>query len=181
MRHIPLIVFSVIEFVILVLLVTATPLPQYGNSSSNSKACYTMWGFKEKCSGSTYDARGTDAWLCSQRTNAMTAVIVFTIASIILTFIILVLCLVVLLLGPRHVIIAPALYALLSVLTLLVPWAMTLHVFTTSMCSGYNYSAYKMKSDWHLASGFALLVAAWGLQLLNVLLAVFFFYVAKKK
>eukprot|EP00796_Vickermania_ingenoplastis_P006096 gene6096-biopygen3902 len=162
------IIFTALEVVVLALTVIGTPIqqfkPKYGGNH-----CFTLWGYKADCGSTTYTIRGKDAFGCAQRKNNMVGAAVFAIASIVFSLI-LVLYGVMVILHCCTSFLLPVILSILTAGTLLVCWACVAGVFNNRMCK-HQVTDGKYKEWYDYGAGFALIVVAWCVQVVNVVFA----------
>ncbi|CAM42334.1 amastin-like surface protein-like protein [Leishmania braziliensis MHOM/BR/75/M2904] len=153
--------FSAIQFLVLLFVVIATPISQI--DSMTSKMCYTLWGSKSDCSKVGYTGRGKMAFGgCGQRVNNMNGGAAFAIISILTTLVALFFG-IMMLIRVSCPVILPLFFTSVSVVTILISWACVAGAFTIKMC-GDRWSNFAMK----YGPGFGLMVTAWCLQIANV-------------
>ncbi|CAM42335.1 amastin-like surface protein-like protein [Leishmania braziliensis MHOM/BR/75/M2904] len=158
--------FSAIQFLVLLFVVIATPISQI--DSMTSKMCYTLWGSKSDCSKVGYTGRGKMAFGgCGQRVNNMNGGAAFAIISILTTLVALFFG-IMMLIRVSCPVILPLFFTSVSVVTILISWACVAGAFTIKMC-GMKWSKFALK----YGPGFWLMIAAMCLQVLNVLVLVF--------
>uniref|UniRef100_A0A0A9Z153 NF-X1-type zinc finger protein NFXL1 n=1 Tax=Lygus hesperus TaxID=30085 RepID=A0A0A9Z153_LYGHE len=140
------------------LTVIGTPLSMI--DISNTPACYTLWGYKPDCGQTGYSLRGRDAFQCGHRRSVMYAGAAFAIISIFNTLMAFILCAFMALrvIVPKYL---ALFFAMWAVITLCIAWACPAAVFHRRMCNNGPY-----KSTGRFGAGFALLVTAFGLQIL---------------
>lgn len=161
------VVCLVIEAIVFVLTVVATPLDVF-RSKTNANRIYgtfSMWGAKrcgglKTVSGLKYKGFGT-----SSNEKTMNAAAAFAIISIFTTLVALVLT--VLLVCKCIFRVIPGIFSAISFITLLVSWACMAGVFHMKVDGVRLFSEYK------LASAFGLMVAAWCLQTIEMVLVFF--------
>lgn len=170
------IIFTVIELLVLAFCVIGTPIAQFKPKWGGYKGCLTLWGAKNNCGSTKYNARKEFAFGCAQRKNNMTGAAVFAIVSIVVTFVLVIFGLLVVL-NMCTSFLLPLILSLLATATLLVCWACVAGVYNNSMCTSCTPSATcfspgKLKNmGYKYGAGFILILIAWCLQVINCVFA----------
>ncbi|KAG5503468.1 hypothetical protein JKF63_05607 [Porcisia hertigi] len=161
--YVGVVVFTVIQFCVVVLVIIATPLSQL--ESMISRQCYTFWGYKMICSSLSHNLQGKIAFgNCTQRYNNMNGGAAFAIISIFTTIMALVFG-ILMLLRISCTVILPLVFTCLSVITLMITWACVVGAFTLEMCD-IRWSSLALK----YGPGFGIMVTACCVQFINVVL-----------
>lgn len=169
------IIFTVIEVLVLAFCVIGTPIAQF-KPKWGGTTCLTLWGSKNNCGSTKYNARKEYAFGCAQRKNNMTGAAVFAIVSIVVSFVLVVFGLLVVL-NMCTSFLLPLILSLLATATLLVCWACVAGVYNNSMCTSCQPSSTcfwggKLKdAQWKYGAGFILILIAWCLQVINCVFA----------
>ncbi|KAG5493074.1 hypothetical protein GH5_01803 [Leishmania sp. Ghana 2012 LV757] len=163
-----LILYVILQFIAFLLVLVGTPLDMFRGSGEqviNKKACITLWGFKNDCHSSKYDNRSDELWAsCPGRRSRFRAAQAFAVISIFVY-------------GAGCLLGLLSLYCcywlrwvclglnILGIVTLCITWASMVVVFHDSegdMC-------HNLDSEAKLAAGFALLLTAWCLDIIDIL------------
>ncbi|KAK7199375.1 amastin-like surface protein-like protein [Novymonas esmeraldas] len=157
------VVFTVLQFIVFLFVIVATPVAQFDPKSGSG--CWTLFGFKNSCGSPGLDRTGTAAFGCVQRRNNMNGGAAFAIISIFTTLVALVFG-VLMLLRISCAVFLPLLFTCLSVITILISWACVAGAYSIKMCNVYFYNGV------NYGAGFGLMVTAWCLQVINVVVLV---------
>ncbi|AYU79213.1 amastin-like surface protein-like protein [Leishmania donovani] len=157
--------FTVIQFLVLLFVVIATPISQI--DSKTSRTCYTFWGMKSDCRKVHYTAKGKGAFgNCRQRLNNMSGGAAFAIVSVFTTLAALVFG-ILMLIRVSCAVVFPLIFTCISIFTIFISWACVAGAYTIKMC-GMKWSNYSLE----YGPGFGLMITAWCLQIVNVLVLV---------
>eukprot|EP00796_Vickermania_ingenoplastis_P006094 gene6093-biopygen3901 len=162
------VIFTVVELIAMALTVMGTPIQQYNLRGNwrGKKPCYTLWGYKSDCGSIAYDAQGVAAWECAKRTHYMNAAAAFAVISIVTAVATVVLGLLMVCNRFRYIKVL-ALCCITVSVALLICWACLATVYNSKMCAGATFSGTSFSESTKYAAGFAVLVAAWCVQILN--------------
>lgn len=165
--------FTVLEVAVFLLVTISTPIPHFfPRSYHGQRACYTMWGYKNKCPNVHYTAKGNSAWGCPHRKNTMDTAAAFAVVSVVLllgTVVIggMMVC------NTFKVLLVPIILSCLLSITILISWACVASVHNDSMCGGDNAVFCVNKSfkscGWNYAVGFYMMVVGWCVQVIDTI------------
>ncbi|CBZ27455.1 amastin-like surface protein-like protein [Leishmania mexicana MHOM/GT/2001/U1103] len=157
--------FTAIQFLVLLFVVIATPIAQI--ESTINELCFTFWGSKSVCSRLHYSAKGKGAFgNCRQRLNNMNGGAAFAIISIFTTLVALIFG-VLMIFRLTCAVILPLIFTCISIFTIFISWACVAGAYTIKMC-GVKWSNLALV----YGPGFKLMIAAWCLQIINVAVLV---------
>ncbi|KEG09347.1 amastin [Trypanosoma grayi] len=155
-----------------VFVVVSTPIAQFKGKgvtvtgAGQKGSCVTFWGLKNDCKTNGYTLRPADM-MCEEGNTRLRQVFQAAEAfSIISIFVVLVsgIAVVKQLAGSSTHWIA-VLSALLSVATVLIPWACMAAVPHSNMCGEAFKAAWK--ANWKFSAGFGLFVSGWAIQVIG--------------
>lgn len=177
-----------------VLTVIATPLDVFRNKhprsyipDSKQRACYSMWGYKRcgpRRSISSFSVSGStvplpmSGYICAAYRSRLRASAAFSVVGIF--FALLTIVFIVLAMCKVMKTFVPALLALLSMVFLLVCWACMSGTYHKSCVWSHRGPGLiivskkeKMQDEYNYGAGFAIMVAAWGLELITSIMLFF--------
>ncbi|KAK7199374.1 Amastin surface glycoprotein [Novymonas esmeraldas] len=158
------VLFTVVQCVVVVLVVVATPISQI--DSTRTKGCHTFWGYKADCTKTKYTQQGKAAFFnCAMRRNNMNGGAALAIISIVTTLVTLLFC-VFMLLRVSCPVLLPFIFACVSVITTLISWACVAGAYSIKMCD-WKWSDGVLGSLYKYGPGFWVMIAATCLQFVN--------------
>nr|CAJ2471760.1 unnamed protein product [Leishmania braziliensis] len=172
----PLLVYAVLQFIAFFLVLVGTPLDMFRfNSLTRSVTrCLTLWGYKERCSSSSIDSPLNVVWEeCPARLRRFHVAQAFAIVSILVYGAAFVLGVIMLFCCSflRSVCLT---LNIVGVATLCVVWV----AMTMTFSKDEGGICVDFQSVSHYGAGFALLVTAWVLDILNIFILLLPFHIA---
>jgi hypothetical protein len=166
-----IIIYSILQFVAFLFILVGTPIDMFrvkGEKVIGNKGCVTMWGYKKKCYSTTYDLKvGKIFELCKGRKDRFRAAEAFAIINIIIYGVACVLGFV--MLCCCHCLRWVCLVLNIFGFTSVVSWAIMADAYgSKSGDLGAGYCG-KLKTLYKYGAGFALLVTAWCLDIVNII------------
>ncbi|CAJ1007780.1 putative Amastin surface glycoprotein [Leishmania naiffi] len=164
--NVALLVYAVVQFIAFFFVLVATPIDMFRAKNGQAlKGCLTLWGFKDNCSSLTNDVEISTVWdSCSNRLRLFQASGAFAIISIFVYGAAFMLGVVMLLCSSNLRLVCLGLN-IVGAFTVCFVWAVMAMTYLTE--DGGPCPA--MRTLLQYGAGFALLIIAWLLDVINVL------------
>ncbi|KEG08651.1 amastin-like surface protein-like protein [Trypanosoma grayi] len=153
------------QSLVFILVIIATPIEMY--TSSAAQGCYTLWGYEENCNR----WKPRLEWGCRERANTMGTAASFSVITLLLSLINIVLAAMTIYGRVRITPTANFVFSSVILATLTAGWACVVYVHENWMCGPLVGS--RIGDDYHYGAGFGLLTVAWITQIFTVFLSVF--------
>ncbi|CAJ1007779.1 putative Amastin surface glycoprotein [Leishmania naiffi] len=166
--NIALLVYVVLQFIAFMLVLVATPIDMFrSNNGQGGVQCVTLWGSKANCNGITNDRTISSLFvMCPRRLRLLRAAEAFAIVSIFIYGAAFMLGVVVLLCSSNLRLVCLVLN-IVGAVTVCFVWAV---IAVTYLTEDGGCSA--LRTLLQYGAGFALLIIAWLLDVINVLFLV---------